>query len=364
MQNVKVLYVGHYKDGTGWADAAIRYITAMDKYNIEVVPRAIKLNNNPVNIPERILELEQRSADGCEVVIQHVLPHLMEYNPKFRKNIGICIVETRGWEHGPWVQKLGLMDEVWACNKSTYGEAKRKKHFKKCYYVPHSLDLEEYVPKKPLFELPGYTFAHIGDFNRRKNLSGLLRAFHSEFDINEPVNLVIKASKYGHTPGQVKELVQKTCDEVKKQLRLYPTGLYHKEIILTDYLSREDMLRLHNSYDCLVTPSYGEAFNLIAADAMGYGKPVIASNCGAHIDHFKSQHLVEGHYEPCFGEQSFPFLFTGRETWFKCDEMSLRERMRSFYEQDLKEVYANQVKARDYSISRTGLRIQKRLTNS
>ena len=362
MQDIKVLYVGHYKDGTGWSEAAIRNILAMDKYGIYVVPRAIKLNNSPVNIPERILELEQRSADGCDVCIQHVLPHMMEYSSKFRKNIGFCIVETNGWEHGPWVEKLRLMDEVWVCNKSTYGQLKQKSLFKKLALIQHPLDLSIYTPKTPLFKLPGYTFAHIGDFNRRKNLSAVLRAFHTEFDVNEPVNLVIKTSKHGLNPEQCMELVKQTCDKVKEKLRLYPSpGLYHKEVILTNRLSQEDMLRLHHSYDCLVSPSYGEAFNLIAVDAMAYAKPVLASNCGAHREHFKDNYLIDGNYEPVFGEESFPFLFTGRENWYKVDESILRTKMRSMYEQKLEYVAVNRVKSKDYSDKKIAHKIACRI---
>ena len=56
---MKVLYIGCYRDGTGWAQAAIDYILAMDSAGIDVVPRAIKLNSNNPELPKRILELEK-----------------------------------------------------------------------------------------------------------------------------------------------------------------------------------------------------------------------------------------------------------------------------------------------------------------
>ena len=34
---MKVLYLGHYKEGTGWSQAAIDYILAMDSVGIDVV---------------------------------------------------------------------------------------------------------------------------------------------------------------------------------------------------------------------------------------------------------------------------------------------------------------------------------------
>ena len=41
---MKVLYVGCYRDGTGWGKAAENYILAMDAVGIDVVPRSVKLN--------------------------------------------------------------------------------------------------------------------------------------------------------------------------------------------------------------------------------------------------------------------------------------------------------------------------------
>ena len=45
---MKVLYIGHYKDGdTGWANASKDTVLAMDAAGIDIVPRALKLNEAP-----------------------------------------------------------------------------------------------------------------------------------------------------------------------------------------------------------------------------------------------------------------------------------------------------------------------------
>ena len=43
---MKVLFIGCYRDGTGWAKAAGDYILAMDAAGIDVVCRPLKLNDN------------------------------------------------------------------------------------------------------------------------------------------------------------------------------------------------------------------------------------------------------------------------------------------------------------------------------
>ena len=61
---MKVLYIGCYRDGTGWGNAAIDYILSLDAVGVDVVPRAIKLNNKQVELPSRIVELENKSSSG------------------------------------------------------------------------------------------------------------------------------------------------------------------------------------------------------------------------------------------------------------------------------------------------------------
>ena len=86
---MKVLYIGCYRDGTGWGNAATDYILAMDSVGINVVPRPVKLNARNPEIPARLIELENRDSRGSDVCIQHVLPHMMDYNGIFEKNIAI-----------------------------------------------------------------------------------------------------------------------------------------------------------------------------------------------------------------------------------------------------------------------------------
>ena len=100
---MKVLYIGCYRDGTGWAHAAQDYILSLDTVNIEVVPRFVKLNDNFAEIPKRIEDLENNDDKNCDVVIQHVLPHLMDYRGDFQKNIALYVTETdHGFQTNLW----------------------------------------------------------------------------------------------------------------------------------------------------------------------------------------------------------------------------------------------------------------------
>ena len=113
---MKVLYVGHYREGTGWSQAAIDYILALDAVGVDVVCRPIKLNNNQPELPERILQLENKPSAASTHCIQHVLPHHMEWNGSFEKNIGLFVTETQSINWSPWPARLKLMDEIWVPN--------------------------------------------------------------------------------------------------------------------------------------------------------------------------------------------------------------------------------------------------------
>ena len=85
---MKVLFFGHYKEGTGWAQASIDYILAMDSVGIDVACRNINLTGYEHEVPDRILELEKKSTEGCDFCIQHLLPHHLVGSKSFKKNMG------------------------------------------------------------------------------------------------------------------------------------------------------------------------------------------------------------------------------------------------------------------------------------
>ena len=55
---MKVLYISNYKDGTGWGNAAINNILALDSVGVEVVPRAVTFNTRDNDYPQRLKELD------------------------------------------------------------------------------------------------------------------------------------------------------------------------------------------------------------------------------------------------------------------------------------------------------------------
>lgn len=335
---MKVLYIGCYRDGTGWAQAAIDYILSIDAVGIDVVPRPVKLNARNVELPERILELEKKSDKGCDICIQHVLPHMLDYNGRFKKNIILYATETDNFKRSIWAERINQMDEAWVINNEMKIASERSGVTIPIKVVPHACNISKFKEHEKI-DIPNsegnFIFYTIGEFIRRKNLSAFIRAFHTEFSPEEPVSIVIKTHQYGTSPENCVNQVREMCNNIKEGLKLYPsTDFYKEDLIITEYLHEETIMSLHQSCDCFVMPSYGEAWCIPAFDAMGFGNTPICTDVGGMTDFLKEGGgvLVEGRYEPVFGMiDTFNDLYTAQENWKSIDHISLQEAMRRVY---------------------------------
>jgi glycosyltransferase involved in cell wall biosynthesis len=342
---MKILYLSVYRDGTGWAEAANRYILALDAAGVEVVPRPIRLEAVSHTPSDRVLELEKRSSKGCNVVIQHTLPYMMDYNGRFDLNVGLYFSETDSILHSSWADRLSNMDLVLGCNRQMEVAARDSYLFKPYRIIPIPADVNIYRREwspldkvKQLKDEGNFVFYTVGEMIRRKNLQGLLKAFHTEFAPEEPVSLVIKTSRQGMTAQETRQKMNEFCVRIKNGLKLYGGGSaehYKQEVILTERLSADDLFRLHAACDCFVQPSYGEAWSIPDFDAMAMGKTPIVTDWGGYPDYVNNDcgWLVPAYREQVFGiEESFADMYTGKESWAAVDPIVLRRAMREAYE--------------------------------
>lgn len=340
---LKVLFIGHYNEQTGWGVAARDYIEALSTVKeIDLVCRPIVLSGGFKDKSDNIRTAEGKSHSNPDVCIQHVLPHFFNSSAKINRNIGLFVTETDTIAYNPWQFYLEQMDSIIVPNFEM--KENITPFFDKTIdVIPHACDISKFTKKYPelkINELGGtFKFYFIGEFNRRKNLAALLEAFHTEFDYSEAVSLIIKTSIPKANPAQSKQIVEEFCNKVKQSLRLYSKHqYYHKEAIITDRLTDEQIYGLHLYGDCHVAPSFGEAWNIPAFDAMGFGKTPICINHGGPKDYIIPDKLntgtiIESYPEiVCGMEDTLQDMFTGRETWFNADRDELQYAMRHYYE--------------------------------
>jgi glycosyltransferase involved in cell wall biosynthesis len=339
---MKILYIGHYKEGSGWSKAAIDLILAMNSVGLDVTCRNIKLTNNNPTVDPIILELENKPLSNIDICIQHVLPHHMVGTQKFKKNIAYFVGESNTTVYNPWFICLQNMDEVWVPNKNLMDNLINDGLNKKIRVVHHASNISRMIHPDTKFTFPGnnnFKFYYIGELNDRKNVESIIRSFHSEFANFEPVSLVLKIKKHGVSSSDLTKYCESICTTIKKELRMYKDdSSYHKELIIADDINDQHIEILHNSCDCFVAPSHGEGWSIPAFDAMRYGKTPICSNEGGprefiDKDNKNTGTLINGIYSTCnHSDPAFMDIFTGREDWFIPSEYEIKKAMRFYYE--------------------------------
>ena len=323
---MKVLYINNYKDGTGWSSAGINNILALDSAGVEVVPRAITFVEEHHDYPERIKELQSASADGCTVCVQHTLPHLYSYDYRY-KNIGYLPVESSHFRDTGWQYYVNLMDELWVPTLSAKKACIESGVKKPIKIAPHSLDISKYKENEgnKIQELQStFNFVFVGEFIERKNIQALMRAFHIEFALHEPVNLFIKTSR-ASLPD-----VQQYAQNIKNGLKL--RNKYKEEIVVVGRLEQQDYISVLGQCHSFVMPSRGEGFCIPALEAMALGIPVIHTQ-ETGMDDFCVGTPIPSYSQPCFGAVStLPNLDTARSDWREIDIRKLCAAMRESYQ--------------------------------
>jgi glycosyltransferase involved in cell wall biosynthesis len=120
------------------------------------------------------------------------------------------------------------------------------------------------VQKHELHE--GY-FLCVGTLEKRKNISQVLEAFYLyRQNYDRPARLVLAGQ-----PGYGYEEI----------IRAVSASPYQKSIVLTGYVSGEELAALYTGASSLLFLSRAEGFGLPALEAMNYACPVIASRGGA-----------------------------------------------------------------------------------
>lgn len=334
---MKILMISNFHDNSGWSFAAQSYALAMDRVGLDVVLRNIKLNNVNGEVHPRIVELEQKSDKNCDVVIQKVLPHMMSYNGNFKKNIGLFVCETDYFGNSSWPSYLNTMDEIIVPSLSCKEACVNSKVSRLVHVVPEPYNQEEFEKGyEPLdLGLPenSFNFYFIGENIKRKNIRGLVEAFHLEFAPWEPVNLVLKTSMYGVPEDKQEGAIQDFLKQIKYELKLYhDLNKYAGEIVILGRLSNEDIMRLHASCHCYVAPSFGEGWNRPCFDALAFGNPILATEGTGMDEYLPSEFSIRANSAyaigntDCFGE-----LCVANERWSQIDLEHLRDMMRTVY---------------------------------
>ncbi len=130
----------------------------------------------------------------------------------------------------------------------------------------------------------------IGRLEKKKNIMGIIQAFVLFKQNNQLSHKLVLAGSRGYGWQEAEKLI--------KQNNL------QNDVIITGYVSDEDLPYLYNGADLFLFPSLYEGFGLPILEAMAYGAPVITSNFGAMAEVTgDSAILVDPNYYKNIAEQ-------------------------------------------------------------
>jgi glycosyltransferase involved in cell wall biosynthesis len=186
-------------------------------------------------------------------------------------NIGWWPWELPIWPKA-WADAFDVVDEVWAGSAftlQTYQSATQKPSF----LMPLAVSVKRAKTySRKHFGLPAndFLFLYVFDFNShlmRKNPAAAIAAFEQAFAGKqaEPVQLILKVMNT-RTEDPVWQAFEKRVAQ-NKRIR-----------IMNQTMDREEVLGLIQVCDAYVSPHRAEGFGRTIAEAMLFGKPVIATN--------------------------------------------------------------------------------------
>lgn len=354
---MKVLYLAHYLENSGWSNVAINNILALDSVGVDVACRNIALtpkSNKKLDILETF---ERKSAHDATHCIQHILPHWYVYNQTM-KNVGILEYETDYIDNINWSQYFGLMDEIWCPNKDLKLALMSNKINSRVFH--HCTNISKYLEIYPEISIPeiDYTFKFytIMDINDRKNLESTIRCFYNAFD-DEPVSLFIKVRKSGLSEQELTDYVDAICQKYRRGNK--------KDYIVAKDSSPEEIMAIHQYCDCFLNTSYGEAWSIPTFDAMAMGNTPISINYGGpkeYITDTKHGTLTSYSRVVCTSrDAAFPDLFSGKDFWYQVDEYEFVEAMKYYYNNRKREKERQIDNAKKFSFETVGNKIKELL---
>lgn len=178
-----------------------------------------------------------------------------------------------------WCSALRYLHEIWAPSRFVQ-QAISKRANCPVIWMPLAVELRESVRlSREYFGLPERTFLFLFFFDfrsyiGRKNPGAILRAFQRAFGAarSDGIGLVIKINGMDECPNEYREFCK--SEEIKDQ----------HVILLDKVMDDREIKELVRLCDCFVSLHRSEGFGRGLAEAMFFGKPVIATGYSGNLD--------------------------------------------------------------------------------
>ncbi len=323
---------------------------------------------NPLDVPPWKGGLETpRKLPGFEPYRVNLIQQNTDVMDRFLSVYGIHLLNG-AYNIGYWVWELPTprselfhvyryLDEIWVpsefCRHSMQAITSLP-----VVRIPHVVDgLDEKATfNRDHFGFPQDVFAFgyifdVSSYLDRKNPFCLIDAFQRAFGKSRDVLLFLKYYNSTHDETQSRRL--------KEAIRGWPNIRAYDGIY-----TEEEILSLHKSLDCFVSPHRGEGFGLNAAEAMYFGKPTIATRYASTLDFMNdaNSYLIDYKLIPI---ENTAGPYRRHSVWADPSTEHLSHLLRHVFEHPEERAVKGRLAAqqirRDYSAEAVGALIQDRL---
>ena len=327
----KILVSGCYIGSTGFNNHTRDFFRTLADYhpikvrNFTVPSTWISLQDEPFNDEDYMTDLDKkllykqssfsddRKLEDTKIYVNH--PN------DFEPNVDIVLAEVNHhyfyqnydnpkiayvvWETTKYptlfYNRLKEFDQIWVpsqwqkdCNIiQGIPESKIK-------VVPEAVDGETFQPNKnatlPEYEDGRFKFVHFGRWDFRKSTKELIEAFLSEFDSNEPVDLILSIDN---------RFAKDQFKDTEERLAHY--NLVDPRLKIKHFPSREDYIKYLQKGHVFLSCARAEGWNLPLIEAMACGTPSIYSDCSAQLEFAEGKGLpvkIKGTVPAIRGEYS------------------------------------------------------------
>lgn len=342
---MNILYIAPFKQNDGWGLGArdyLRSLLSVKDFNVAACFYPTISISTINDIPEDIQKVDEKKLDKVDIIIQKALVEGAVYatSESVQQHIFLTYLENKNLSiHDSAILKE--FSQLWCpCN---FNAETLRQYNPKASSISHPIDTENI--RRILKDDPkisnnnSFKFYVVGEYIQRKNIKDTVVAFNLEFDpAVDDVQLIIKTSVPGSkNHHEARQQIIQDIRKTKEQMRLKKPDI-NAEQVLTEKVSFEKLMALHNSCDCFVTSSYGESFCRGAAEALCAGNPVILHNTIGIIDNLDKQDYYEYQTseDPVMLNQPEQMgslkIYNAEENWSKPSIASLRKQMRLAYE--------------------------------
>lgn len=289
---VKINYYS-YPFGTGYGNAAKAYVHALS--NID----NLLINQYISNHAELKIKTELQSfSDNADIHFIHKVPtEGINFIQKSAKNILSTVFEADKLT-SYFARALNHYDEITvpcSWNLETFKNYSQKK----IHLLPH---LPEFFGVSPQSEPPPFiqnipkdtcVFLNISGWGIRKNIENMILTFNSAFNKSSDVLLIFKTSLRDLSKRYLSNLLVDfnlfRKSEISFNKILNNHGIKANILFINEYLSADQMMHLYNRADCFFTMSHCEGWGMGSFESSFYGKPVIATAYGGHLDYLSHE---------------------------------------------------------------------------